>query len=61
MRSANILSYRIFAFERSNDAADYPVLVLTVSDPGLDAPLVAVSFKPDSTPTAQALGVLPGS
>ncbi|ADI08686.1 hypothetical protein SBI_05566 [Streptomyces bingchenggensis BCW-1] len=41
---------------RSNDAADYPVLVLTVSDPGLDAPLVAVSFKPDSTPTAQALG-----
>lgn len=46
---------------RSNDAADYPVLVLTVSDPGLDAPLVAVSFKPDSTPTAQALGVLPRS
>ncbi|KAK1180631.1 hypothetical protein B7755_022300 [Streptomyces sp. NBS 14/10] len=46
---------------RSNDAADYPVLVLTVSDPGLDAPLVAVSFTPDSAPTAQALGVLPRS
>ncbi|MFD8871150.1 hypothetical protein ACFV1F_43605 [Streptomyces sp. NPDC059590] len=44
---------------RSNDAADYPVLVLTVSDPGLDAPLVAVSFKPDPTPTAQALGAPP--
>lgn len=44
---------------RSNDAADYPVLVLTVSDPGLDAPLVAVSFKPDPTSTAQALGAPP--
>lgn len=46
---------------RSNDVAAYPVLVLTVSDPGLDAPLVAVSFKPDSTPTAQALGAPPRS
>ncbi|MEU1787704.1 hypothetical protein ABZ553_17835 [Streptomyces sparsogenes] len=43
----------------SNDAADYPVLVLTFTDPGLDEPLVSVSYKPDSAPTAQALGAPP--
>ncbi|MFH8370338.1 hypothetical protein [Streptomyces sp. NPDC018031] len=32
---------------RSNEAADYPVLVLTFADPHLKHPLVALSYEPD--------------